>query len=644
MNAHSSSEDSKEDSSGARQRPKVTDAFKDISRYVSKEQWTSMREFQKTPYRSAKNNCSEMLSVGLTAQRSALLHRGRRTSQVPLDDSDDSDTEWMPRWPEPRRRVVERKLYTLRQGNGCAYEEVSEPQDDDFLYCEKCKINFIDSCPTHGPPTFMKDSVADVGLEDRAVHTLPTGLRIGPSSIPGAGLGVWNGNSTLPVDVHFGPYEGQITEDEEAGHSGYAWMISEGRQSYKYVDGKDTSHANWMRYVNCARIEEEQNLVAIQYHGQIFYRTCKAIKPGTELLVWYGNEYGQVLGLTGNSKWKKQHVDGREPKAEIHLCPLRSLAFSIQKFLSGYINHGHLSQIHWVTATSNMLQGEDACPGDLLWEQQQSRPDGRNDGGEGEAQGRPSPEPQRTRESGTSRDTPNPPEGQMGRSGESEGVTEQELSTGQTLPVGVGSSQIASMSSRELEQGLSDTWEASRNELSQAGDSRFACRDCGRGFRYQSLFIRHRRTHTGEKPYVCRDCGRGFTRQSNLTEHKRTHTGEKPYVCSDCGRAFTFQSNLNKHKRTHTGEKPYVCNDCGRCFSLRSRLTSHQRTHTGEKPYVCRDCGRGFSDQSNLTQHKRKHTGEKPYVCRDCGRCFRHRSSLSRHQRTHRIGAQCSQK
>ncbi|XP_004648858.1 probable histone-lysine N-methyltransferase PRDM7, partial [Octodon degus] len=205
-----------------------------------------MGEVQKTPNHSVKNKCSEMLSVGLRAQQTALLQRGGRTSQTPLDESEDSDAEWSPRWPEPRRRVVEWKLYTMRQGNGPAYEEVSEPQDDDFLYCEKCKTNFIDSCPTHGPPTFMKDSVVDVGLEDRAMLTLPPGLKIGPSNIPGTGLGVWNGNSTLPVDVHFGPYEGQITEDEEAGHSSYAWIITEGRQSYKYVDGKDTSHANWM--------------------------------------------------------------------------------------------------------------------------------------------------------------------------------------------------------------------------------------------------------------------------------------------------------------------------------------------------------------------------------------------------------------
>lgn len=65
------------------------------------------------------------------------------------------------------------------------------------------------------------------------------------------------------------------------------------------------------RYVNCARDEEEQNLVAFQYHRQIFYRTCRVIRPGCELLVWYGDEYGQELGIKWGSKWKSELTAGK---------------------------------------------------------------------------------------------------------------------------------------------------------------------------------------------------------------------------------------------------------------------------------------------------------------------------------------------
>lgn len=55
-----------------------------------------------------------------------------------------------------------------------------------------------------------------------------------------------------------------------------------------------------MRYINCSRWEEEQNLLGIQYFGAIRYRVYKTIKPGDELLVYYGEEYAKDLGIAIN--------------------------------------------------------------------------------------------------------------------------------------------------------------------------------------------------------------------------------------------------------------------------------------------------------------------------------------------------------
>ena len=65
-----------------------------------------------------------------------------------------------------------------------------------------------------------------------------------------------------------------------------------------YIDGKDEKYGNWMRYINCPRTEDEQNLIAFQYQGEIYYRVFQDILPGTELLVWYGTEYGNLLGIS----------------------------------------------------------------------------------------------------------------------------------------------------------------------------------------------------------------------------------------------------------------------------------------------------------------------------------------------------------
>ncbi|KAF6121227.1 PR/SET domain 9 [Phyllostomus discolor] len=148
---------------------------------------------------------------------------------------------------ELKRKQMDMKMNSLQERKGCVYQEVNEPQDDDYLYCEKCQNFFLNSCAVHGPPTFVKDTAVDKGHPHRSALTLPPGLRIGPSGIPEAGLGVWNEAADLPVGLHFGPYEGHITEDDKAAKSRYSWLIAKGRNCYEYVDGKDRSWANWMR-------------------------------------------------------------------------------------------------------------------------------------------------------------------------------------------------------------------------------------------------------------------------------------------------------------------------------------------------------------------------------------------------------------
>ncbi|KAM8777576.1 histone-lysine N-methyltransferase PRDM9-like [Rhynchonycteris naso] len=294
-----------------------------------------MGNLEKARCPAVNRNQDALLRTGLRAPPGAfMVHRVQATRPL-AEDTEDSHEEWTRRQRELGRKEPEVKMYSLRERGQQAYEEVSEPQDDDHLYCEKCQNFFIDSCDVHGPPIFVKDTEVDKKHPNHAALTLPPGLRIRPSGIPEAGLGVWNEASALPVGLYFGPYKGQTTEDEEAGNNGYSWQITKGRNCYMYVNGEDESWANWMRYVNCARNDEEQNLVAFQYRRQIFYRTCQVIRPDCELLVWYGDEYGQKLGIKGGSKRKRELTAARaEPQPEVHPCPSCSPAFSSQKFLS----------------------------------------------------------------------------------------------------------------------------------------------------------------------------------------------------------------------------------------------------------------------------------------------------------------------
>ena len=73
--------------------------------------------------------------------------------------------------------------------------------------------------------------------------------------------------------------------------------MKDGKFSH-FLDGQDESRSNWMRFVNCSRCEDEQNLVAFQFREKIYYRTYKPIHPGKELLVWYGESYAKDLGIS----------------------------------------------------------------------------------------------------------------------------------------------------------------------------------------------------------------------------------------------------------------------------------------------------------------------------------------------------------
>ncbi|XP_066228955.1 histone-lysine N-methyltransferase PRDM7-like isoform X6 [Saccopteryx leptura] len=206
-----------------------------------------MGDWEKARCPKVERNQDALLRKGLRAPRPAFMVHRQQATRPPAEDTEDSHEEWTRRQRELKRKETEVKMCSLRQRNSHVYQEISEPQDNDYLYCEKCQNFFIDSCDVHGPPTFVKDSAVDKGHPNHAALTLPPGLRIRPSGIPEAGLGVWNEASALPVGLHFGPYKGQITEDEEAGNNGYSWQITKGRDCHEYVDGKDESWANWMR-------------------------------------------------------------------------------------------------------------------------------------------------------------------------------------------------------------------------------------------------------------------------------------------------------------------------------------------------------------------------------------------------------------
>ncbi|XP_033098125.1 adenosine deaminase-like [Anneissia japonica] len=130
--------------------------------------------------------------------------------------------------------------------------------------------------------------------------SIPDGVIILSTAIGGAThRGVFCNQGVIPKGTRFGPYCGRITHVSEIktnAENSYMWEIFKDGKLCNFVDGEGSS-GNWLRFINCARHSAEQNLTAVQYGGAVYYESCKDILYGMELLVWYGDNYQQLLGI-----------------------------------------------------------------------------------------------------------------------------------------------------------------------------------------------------------------------------------------------------------------------------------------------------------------------------------------------------------
>ncbi|XP_052080008.1 zinc finger protein 665-like [Mytilus californianus] len=572
-----------------------------------------------------------------------------------------------------RHRYPQRKIPLTN------YMYLEVPDDDEFIYCEDCEREYEGDCLVH-PCINIFDSQTTTKNERRAINTLPDGLSVKESRIPNAGLGVF-ADKTFPSRSKFGPYQGEITKDAETAHyTGYAWQIYlDGAPNY-FIDALDKSKSNWMRYVNCARNEDEQNLIAYQYKGDIYYRCFKDIEPGNELLVWYGQDYGKDLGIERmniTSILKPKYINGEA----IYRCPLCTVSFSHERYVSNHLKYHHSTKLEWLlnplSSKTNIIvqyqcgicsmsfcvssfakQHHKICHGKDIMENIIRIHKLQNEDSSSSVH--------RSNMQLTVR-------GQQSKEHMKSQTKEKPCKCGncangfcksQLLQIhlrrytcdkpykfdecGKGFSQNVDLQKHmrthsgdkpykfdECGKGFSQNGNLQKHMRTHSGDKPYKFDECGKGFSQNGDLQKHMRTHSVDEPYKCDECGKGFSRNDSLQTHMRTHSCDKPYKCDECGKGFSQSQNLQRHMRTHSGDKPYKCDECGKGFSVNQNLQTHMRTHSGDKPYKCDECGKGFSVNQNLQTHMRTHSGNKPYKCDECGKGFSVNQNLQTHMRTH---------
>nr|XP_053652123.1 PR domain-containing protein 11-like [Cherax quadricarinatus] len=187
--------------------------------------------------------------------------------------------------------------YSLRASAGCIYTAPETMNTDDVTYCRQCQKHYIGVCTCHFVLILNKKVSRDGSVKDRARLTAPWPIYVSKSQIEGGGEGVWT-SASLPQGLVFGPYEGHTQENiSRESESGYAWHLKLSVKRKFVVDSIDKTTSNWLRYVNCPRTFSEMNLEAFQYKGNIYYVTLCDVESNSELMVWYGDEYGKELGI-----------------------------------------------------------------------------------------------------------------------------------------------------------------------------------------------------------------------------------------------------------------------------------------------------------------------------------------------------------
>lgn len=127
-------------------------------------------------------------------------------------------------------------------------------------------------------------------------------LSVRPSRINGAGLGLF-ANKFIPKGTRLGWYRGDHISRQDwidSENDDYMWMLVDDYENDYYVDGRPQVRNNKLRYVNGCQTPGQVfsvNVIAYQKDDRIWYKTCRKIHEGEELIVDYGGDYWDPVSV-----------------------------------------------------------------------------------------------------------------------------------------------------------------------------------------------------------------------------------------------------------------------------------------------------------------------------------------------------------
>ncbi|KAF2884448.1 hypothetical protein ILUMI_21714 [Ignelater luminosus] len=112
-----------------------------------------------------------------------------------------------------------------------------------------------------------------------------------------------------------------------------------------------------------------------------------------------------------------------------------------------------------------------------------------------------------------------------------------------------------------------------------SSDSQFACRHCGKRYRWKSTMRRHEQVECGgkEPKYRCPICPYRAKQKGNPLSNAAV------YICKNCGNQYKLKSSLAGHMRYACGKsRSFSCEFCNYSFHYKHHLQRHLLKHAKE--------------------------------------------------------------